>query len=78
MMKEMTIAVDEDIYVELKHMIEKNAINDFLGSLMRTHLVQKKTNVARRSLQSFYGAFQDEPIPDKVEIRRRFHEKSFN
>jgi hypothetical protein len=28
------------------------------------------------NLLSLYGAFKDAPIPDKAELRRRFHEES--
>ena len=39
--------------------------------------MKKKQKLHKRT-EKLYGAFENDPIPDKKDLRRAFHEKNYN
>lgn len=83
MQKKLTLSINEDL-IEFVH-IFSNETNQSISHIVEEYLNELKeqeTNPDKKNfkpkIQKLYGAFENQPIPDKKELRRTFHEKNHN
>jgi len=58
-----TLSINEDLLEQINAEARKQKIGEVAMS--------------GSSLMDFYGVFKDNPIPDKLELRKEFYEKNF-
>ncbi len=78
MQKKLTLSIDEDL-IKFAHHFSKET-NQSISKMVEEYLLQLKKhnndkNVNPR-IENLYGIFEDQPIPDKKELRKMFHDKS--
>jgi (p)ppGpp synthase/HD superfamily hydrolase len=78
MQKKLTLSIDEDL-IKFAHQFSKET-NQSISKMVEEYLLQLKKqnndyNVNPR-IKNLYGIFEDQPIPDKKELRKMFHDKS--
>jgi len=81
MPKKLTLSIDEDL-IKFAHNFSKKTnqsishiIEEYLDELKKQESKNNKNNFTPK-IQNLYGAFDDQPIPDKKELRRNFYEKN--
>ncbi|MGM0411442.1 MAG: DUF6364 family protein [Bacillota bacterium] len=85
MRKKLTLSIDEDL-IKFAHDFSKKTdqsishiIEEYLDELKKQDIDQvNKNNKLKPKIQKLYGAFEDQPIPDKKDLRKKFHEKNYN
>jgi hypothetical protein len=76
-----TLSINEDLLEQINAEAEKEArsvaeiISDAVLSYIQTKQKIKEAAVPSNSFMDFYGVFKDNPIPDKLNLRRKFHGK---
>jgi metal-responsive CopG/Arc/MetJ family transcriptional regulator len=77
-----TLSINEDLLEQIsaEARSEARSVTEIISDAVRSY-IQKKQKikeiaVSSNSFMNFYGVFKDNPIPDKSELRREFHEKS--
>jgi hypothetical protein len=72
-----TIAYSAEPQVLTVSVLKDGAIK-ILQELANLNIISMKKQDAAKSssFMDFYGIFKDNPIPDKSELRREFHEKN--
>ncbi len=77
MPKKLTLNIDNELISFAHTYSRQNGIS--VSKLLEQYLNQLRTTDQKLELNPktslLYGLFQDSPIPDKNEIRKRFHEK---
>ena len=79
-----TLSINEDLLeqINVEARIEARSVTDIISDAFRTYIQKKQkskeTSVSSNTLMDFYGIFQSNPIPDKLKLRKEFHEKSFS
>ncbi|TDX42355.1 DUF6364 family protein [Orenia marismortui] len=80
MQKKLTLSIDEDL-IKFAHKFSKET-HQSISHIVEEYLSQLKKQKDKKEfnprLENLYGIFEDEPIPDKKELRRIFHDKSHN
>lgn len=80
MQKKLTLSIDEDL-IKFAHVFSKKT-NQSISRIIEEYLKQLKkmeyTEKMNPRIENLYGIFENEPIPDKKEIRKAFYEKSNN
>ncbi|MDR1811213.1 MAG: ribbon-helix-helix domain-containing protein [Candidatus Fibromonas sp.] len=77
-----TLSINEDLFEQINAEAQSEArsatevISDAINSYIRKKQKNKTIAIPSNSFMDFYGIFKDKPIPDKVELRKEFHEKS--
>ncbi|WP_428770364.1 DUF6364 family protein [Treponema sp. HNW] len=73
----LTLSIDENLIGFAHSYARENGLS--VSKLFETYLVQLKTSEPASPFAgktaSLYGIFEDNPIPDKRELRSLFHEK---
>ncbi|MCL2101995.1 MAG: hypothetical protein FWH22_09825 [Fibromonadales bacterium] len=67
------LGIQNDIldFFELERLIERDKLNK-----TQDRYIIKEASMPSNSFMDFYGVFKDNPIPDKLELRKEFHEKN--
>ena len=83
MQKKLTLSINEDL-IKFAHKFSKET-NQSISHIIEEYLNELKeqeTNPDKKQLNhkidKLYGAFEKKPIPDKKDLRRKFHEKNYN
>ena len=81
MNKKLTLNIEEDL-IEFAHTYAKRSnqsvsriVGNYLSALKNTDENQEGLNVRTKEL---YGIFEKEPVPNKKDLRKRFHEKGID
>ncbi len=84
MKKKLTLSINDDL-IDFAHNFSKEThqsishiIEDYLSELKKQKEEGTKKQKLDKRIEKLYGAFEDEPIPDKKDLRRAFHEKNYN
>jgi hypothetical protein len=77
MPKKLTLNVDDDLISFIHAYSKRNGVS--VSKLFEQYILRLKATNQKSDLNpkttTLYGLFQDSPIPDKKELRKRFHEK---
>lgn len=77
MQKKLTLSIDEDL-IKFAHHFSKET-NQSISKIVEEYFLQLKTqenkNKVHPRIENLYGIFEDQPIPDKKELRKMFYEK---
>lgn len=83
MQKKLTLSINEDL-IKFAHSFSKETnqsishiVEEYLNELKEQETNPNKNNF-KPKIQKLYGAFENQPIPDKKDLRRKFHEKNHN
>jgi hypothetical protein len=83
MQKKLTLSINEDL-VEFAHAFSNETnqsishiVEEYLNELKEQETNPNKNNF-KPKIQKLYGLFENQPIPDKKDLRRTFHEKNNN
>jgi len=81
MPKKLTLSIDEDL-IKFAHDFSKKT-NQPISHIVEEYLEELKKQESEQNSKSFtsktqklYGIFENQPIPDKKDLRRKFHEKN--
>jgi len=84
MKKKLTLSINDDL-IEFAHKFSKET-HQSISHIVEEYLIElkknKEQNFEEQKLQKrtekLYGTFENNPIPDKKDLRRTFHEKNYN
>ena len=84
MKKKLTLSINDDL-IDFAHEFSRET-NQSISHIVEEYLLelkkQKETDSRgpdlNNKVENLYGAFEDKPIPDKDELRRTFHAKSYD
>lgn len=81
MKKKLTLSINEDL-IEFAHKFSKET-NQSISHIVEEYLSELKKQETNKKhltpkIEKLYGVFENEPIPEKKELRRNFHEKNYN
>ena len=83
MQKKLTLSINEEL-IKFAHNFSNETnqsishiVEEYLNELKEQQTNSNKNNF-KPKIQKLYGAFEEQPIPDKKELRRNFHEKNNN
>jgi ribosome recycling factor len=83
MQKKLTLSINEDL-IKFAHKFSEET-NQSISHIVEEYLNELKEQETKpnnkhlnHKIEKLYGAFENEPIPDKKDLRRRFHEKNHN
>ncbi len=77
-----TLSINEDLLKQINAEAKNEArsvtevISDAISSYIQKKQKNKAIAIPNNSFMDFYGIFKDKPIPDKLELRKEFHEKN--
>jgi predicted CopG family antitoxin len=77
-----TLSINEDLLEQINAEAKKEArsVTEIISDAVLSYIQKKQKNseaaVPSNSFMDFYGVFKDNPIPDKLNLRREFHEKN--
>jgi len=78
MQKKLTLSIDENL-IKFAHNFSKET-NQSISKMVEEYLLQLKKhnndNSINPRIENLYGIFEDQPIPDKKELRKMFYDKS--
>ena len=80
MHKKLTLNIDDSIidfahtYSKSTHQSISSMVEKYFKNLKNTN---ENTNLTQTTME-LYGIFSDNPLPDKKEMRGKFHEKSID
>lgn len=81
MNKKLTLNIEENL-IQFAHTFAKRSnqsissiVENYLSALKNTKENQEELGSRTREL---YGIFEKEPVPNKKDLRKRFHEKNLN
>ena len=78
MQKKLTLSIEEDL-VKFAHdfsLKTRQTISNIVAQYFERLKAQSESSTLSDKTLNLYGAFADEPIPSKKELRNYFHEKS--
>jgi len=77
-----TLSINEDLLEQINAEARSEArpVTEIISDAIHSY-IQKKQKIegfamSDNSLMDFYGVFKDNPIPDKLELRKEFYEKN--
>jgi len=76
-----TLSINEDLLEQInaEARSEARSVTEIISDAIHSY-IQKKQKIeiamSGSSFMDFYGIFKDNPIPDKLELRREFYEKN--
>jgi hypothetical protein len=77
-----TLSINEDLLEQINTEArnEARSVTEIVSDAIHSY-IQKKQKIGAvamsgNSLMDFYGVFKDNPIPDKLELRKEFYEKN--
>ena len=84
MKKKLTLSINDDL-IEFAHDFSKET-HQSISHIVEKYLKELKKNQdqsfeeqkLQKRIKNLYGAFESNPIPDKQDLRRAFHEKNYN
>jgi len=84
MKKKLTLSINDDL-IDFAHEFSEET-NQSISHIVEEYLIELKNQKERNSkepnltkkIEDLYGAFEDQPIPDKDKLRRSFHEKNYS
>ncbi len=80
MSKKLTLNIDEELITFAHSYSQKNGVS--ISKLFEQYLDRLRSTDQNEELNSrttaLYGLFQDSLIPDKKQLRKKFHEKDSN
>jgi len=80
MPKKLTLNIDDELISFAHDYSRQNGLS--ISKLFEQYLVRLKNTDQKKELNpktaTLYGLFQDSPIPDKMDLRKSFHEKDSN
>ena len=84
MKKKLTLSINDDL-IEFAHDFSKET-HQSISHIVEEYLIELKRNQEQnfneqklqKRIGKLYGAFEKNPIPDKQDLRRAFHEKNYN
>ncbi|GBU24769.1 hypothetical protein R83H12_01404 [Fibrobacteria bacterium R8-3-H12] len=77
-----TLSINEDLLEQINSEARNEArpvaeiISDAIHSYIRKKQKMGEVAMSNSSFMDFYGVFKDNPIPDKLELRKEFYEKN--
>ena len=77
-----TLSIKEDLLEQINAEAQSEArsvaeiISDAINSYIQKKRKIKAIAISNDSFMDFYGIFKDKPVPDKLELRKEFHEKN--
>ncbi len=78
MNRKLTLNIEEDL-IQFAHTFAKRSgqsvsriVENYLGALKNTKENEEELSPRTKEL---YGVFEKEPVPNKKDLRKRFHEK---
>ncbi len=78
MQKKLTLSIDEEL-IKFAHHFSKET-NQSISKMVEEYLLRLKKHNDEDSvnprIENLYGIFEDQPIPDKKELRKIFYDKS--
>lgn len=84
MKKKLTLSINDDL-IDFAHDFSKEThqsishiVEEYLAELKKQQEKGTKEQKLNKRIEKLYGAFEYEPIPDKKDLRRAFHEKNYN
>jgi len=84
MKKKLTLSINDDL-IDFAHDFSKETnqsishiVEEYLAELKKQQEKGTKEQKLNKRIEKLYGAFENEPIPDKKDLRRAFHEKNYN
>jgi len=84
MKKKLTLSINDDL-IDFAHDFSKETnqsishiVEEYLAELKKQQEKGAKEQKLNKRIEKLYGAFENEPIPDKKDLRRAFHEKNYN
>ena len=80
MPKKLTLNIDDELISFAHYYSQQNGLS--ISKLFEQYLNRLRTTDQKQELNpktaSLYGLFRDSPIPDKKQLRNKFHEKNSN
>ena len=84
MKKKLTLSINDDL-IEFAHKFSKET-HQSISHIVEEYLIELKKNKEQnfeeqklqKKTEKLYGTFENNPIPDKKDLRRAFHEKNYN
>ena len=77
-----TLSINEDLLEQInaEAQSEARSVTEIISDAIHSY-IQKKQKIGEvamlgSSFMDFYGVFKDNPIPDKLELRKEFYEKN--
>ena len=84
MKKKLTLSINDDL-IDFAHDFSKETdqsishiVEEYLTELKKQQEKGNNQQKLDKRIEKLYGAFEDNPIPDKKDLRRAFHEKNYN
>ena len=84
MKKKLTLSINDDL-IEFAHDFSKEThqsishiVEEYLKELKKHQDQNFEEKKLQKRIEKLYGAFENNPIPDKKDLRRSFHEKNYN
>ncbi|AZO94907.1 DUF6364 family protein [Halocella sp. SP3-1] len=78
MPKKLTLSIDEDL-IKFAHHFSKET-NKSISKMVEEYFLELKNQNNKNNMnprvENLYGIFENQPIPDKKELRKMFHDKS--
>jgi metal-responsive CopG/Arc/MetJ family transcriptional regulator len=77
-----TLSINEDLLKQINAEAQNEdrpvaeIISDAISSYIKKKQKSRIIATSSGSFMDFYGVFKDNPIPDKLKLRKEFHEKS--
>jgi len=77
-----TLSINEDLLDQINAEAQSEArpATDIISDAIRSYIQKKRKSrevaVSGNSFLDFYGVFKDNPIPDKLTLRKNFYEKN--
>ena len=84
MKKKLTLSINDDL-IEFAHNFS-NETHQSISHIVEEYLIELKKNreqnleeqKLQKRIEKLYGAFENNSIPDKKDLRSAFHEKNYN
>jgi len=76
-----TLSINEDLLEQItaEARSEARSVTEIISDAIHSYIIKKQkigtVAASGNSLMDFYGVFKDNPIPDKLELRKKFYEK---
>ena len=83
MKKKLILSINDDL-IDFAHDFSKETnqsishiVEEYLAELKKQQEKGAKEQKLNKRIEKLYGAFENEPIPDKKDLRIAFHEKNY-
>ena len=79
MQKRLTLNLEESLikFANLIAYEKRKSISQIVAEYFKSLQKKEKLHLSKE-IQELYGIFESDPLPEKKQIRKVFHEKSYN